>query len=208
MNLFINYYIDKDVNRQKELDFAVEKNIANEFIKNIIVFCDREAVWKLLDFSYSTKLCFIVSAGRPSFNNFFAKTQDFRNDINIIANTDIYFDETAQLIKDYDWKDNSCMALARWDLQPDGNLEHFNRQDSNDVWIFKGGVPEIAGADFTLGKPGCDNKILYLLNMKNYNIINPSLTIKTIHVHQSGIRNYTPADILPPPYHFVNPHHL
>jgi hypothetical protein len=86
----------------------------------------------------------------------------------------------------------------------------FDRADSQDTWIFKGGVNQVSGADFTMGIAGCDNAIAHLLEQHGYNVINPSRTIKTYHLHLTNIRNYT--DIsgnaiqrIQPPYKLINP---
>jgi len=66
---------------------------------------------------------------------------------------------------------------------------------------------QIEGADFTLGIAGCDNKIAHLLN-KHYTLKNPSLSIKTYHLHNTNIRNYinfSHVERLPPPYFTIKP---
>ena len=83
-----------------------------------------------------------------------------------------------------------------------------NRRDSQDCWIVKGRFKDIPQANFTLGKKGCDNKIAYLLS-KYYDVINPSQSIRTFHLHLTNIRNYAPhgtsEDLVPPPYKFLVP---
>ena len=62
----------------------------------------------------------------------------------------------------------SCLALTRWDIinKVDyiKNSNLFDRPDTQDTWIFKGAVPQINGATFTLGTAGCldgETEILY-----------------------------------------------
>jgi hypothetical protein len=79
------------------------------------------------------------------------------------------------------------MALTRWESE----IElHKNAHGSQDVWIFKGSVNQMTGADITMGTAGCDNKIAWLIEKEGYKIINPSKTVKCIHVHKSDIRTY------------------
>lgn len=165
MNLFINTYIDPDPVRNEELQTCYEKNKANNF-----------TIYTL--------------EGRPTFNDFFKKINEVTNDhsINIIANSDIYFPEmNYSMFKDLSF--NICYALTRWNVLPDGSEKFYNSADSQDVWIFRGKVKEV-NADFTQGVAGCDNKIAYLLTQAGYKVLNPSLTIKTFHLHNSGVRNY------------------
>jgi hypothetical protein len=167
MNLFINTYQDKNPERQKELIACFEKNAAFG-IFNIVQL-----------------------NGRPTFKDFFNDVNKIThpNDINIIANSDIYFFEL-----NYDYftalDHDTCYALSRWDVQQDGSAVHYNNPGSQDTWIFRGAIKMVEGANFTQGVAGCDNKIAYLLQQAGYKVINPSLTIKTYHLHNSGSRNY------------------
>src|SRR5689334_21979810 len=107
------------------------------------------------------RLFWTVKNDRPTFKDFFSLINQVtdEDDINIIANTDIYFDdESIWLIKKWLQKDE-CFALSRWDIYFDGKPQHFNRRDTADVWIFKGKIKDIPDCDFTLGIPGCDNAI-------------------------------------------------
>lgn len=191
IRLFINKYIDKNPERQKELDYCFEKNESNGLLGEIHQTYER-----------------------LSYNDFFRwiNTIVGDEDISIIANSDIYFDET--LIDIIKINHDECYALSRWDAKEDGSIELWDHRDSQDVWIFKGKIKEVLGADFSQGIPGCDNSIAYLLNAVGYKVLNPSKTIRAIHVHNSGIRNYEQHDVdkqiatVPPPYHFIAPHEL
>jgi len=111
------------------------------------------------------------------------------------------------------------LSLTRWDVKADNvfNTNNhvdssvlFDTPDSQDTWIFMGGVPQISGADFTLGKAGCDNSIAYMLEQSGYNVLNPSRTIKTYHLHLTNIRNYTDVvghaiERIQPPYKLLYP---
>lgn len=169
INLFINFYTDSNAERQKELDLCLSKNKANGYIDNII----------------------IAEGVRPTYNQFFSMTRDYPEDINIIANTDIYFDESLALLKDWKWGQNTCFALSRWDVNESGEAILWEHPDSQDSWIFYGGVKKhIPFADFTLGVPGCDNAIADRLSQGGYQVLNPAKTIKSMHVHLTNKRNY------------------
>lgn len=185
INLYINYYKDKNLERQKEIDYCFYKNISNENL-NVII---------------------LDSQARVTFKMFFDKINKitFKNDINIIANSDIFFDESLNFVNNI--KDNECYALSRWDLDKNGQAKHFNRADSQDTWIIKGFVKKNMFGDFNMGFRGCDNRLAYEFEHAGYKILNPSLTIKTYHLHNTGIRNYnmSPEFLVPKPYLTVNP---
>jgi hypothetical protein len=54
--------------------------------------------------------------------------------------------------------------------------------------------------NFTLGMRGCDNRIAAEFEIAGYRVSNPSKSIRSYHVHNSGIRNYTTTDVIPKPY--------
>lgn len=53
----------------------------------------------------------------------------------------------------------------------------------------------------------CDNKIAYEATQSGYHVTNPSLSIKTIHLHEVDKRDHvrTPLNTVPPPYMTVPP---
>jgi hypothetical protein len=185
INLYQNFYQDKNAERQKELNFCLEKNLQNSLL-NVVL---------------------IESQKRLSFNDFFKKINQISSptDINIISNLDIFFDHTIEFV--LTMKPNHCYALSRWDLLKDGNITHFNRADSQDSFIIKGKVKQMTTKDIPLGFLGCDNAISFFFEQAGYKVYNPSKTIRSIHMHQSDIRNYQRAKefIVPPPYKMVPP---
>lgn len=176
VNLFLNYYYDENNLRNRELEFCLYKNISNKNINTII----------------------IESKSRLKYSDFFSYIKKIKafNDVNIIANLDIYFDDSVVLCESIGGK--NVYALSRWD-DLRGRLVHFDRQDSQDAWVFRG-IPEGVVGDFYLGVPGCDNKIAFQFKDAGYSVYNPSFDIKAIHVHQSRKRNYSRRDSVPPPY--------
>lgn len=207
INLFINYYQDKNPERQKELDECLQRNIDNPLIDRIYIFLDSSV--SLMEFKKITgeKIWILqpfLSDERPTFKLFFERINQSspEGSINIISNSDIYFDETLELVKGI--KENQCYALCRHDRLPDGSIKHWNHADSQDAWVFKGKIKEI-NADFGFAQPGNDNRLAYLIDEAGYQITNPSLSIRCIHLHNSGIRNYTPKDTVPGPYKLLPP---
>ena len=88
----------------------------------------------------------------------------------------------------------------------------YNKNSSQDVWIFKGPIKPNLKADFPLGVPRCDNRLLYELQEAGYTVLNPAFSIKAYHIHK-GQRElvYTEADNvyqIPPPYRYKYPHNM
>ena len=171
INLFTSYFESGNADRQAELDLCMEKNENNEFINRI----------------------FTISRFRPTFSDFFRyiKAYSKPGEINIIANSDIYFDATLQILESL-YNKNLCLALSRSDLIC-GELKPWHSRDSQDAWIFFGKPRNIYG-DFYLGKPGSDNRIAYEINKAGYQVINLCKTITIIHVHETQLKSYVRSD--------------
>lgn len=138
-----------------------------------------------------------ISYERPTYEDFLKEAKKLNYDYTVIANSDIYFDESLNWIKQIKM-DKTMIALTRWDMDNNGFAKFFNYEWSQDVWIFKD-LPEGIGKYF-LGLPGCDNKFAYEAELLGFKVLNPSKDIKTYHVHNSNARNYGEQDRLPPPY--------
>lgn len=232
IRLFTSYYDEKHHWRKAELDACLLNNIQNRFIDQIIVLVEGQWESVIIDNSVPVKamvtwvgvevpiqddkIITIKTQGRPTFSNFFDEINRFasEDDISIISNSDIYFDDTLELVKGM--KPNECYALSRHEVNEDGSEGMFIQKngDSSDVWVFKGKIQPMSYTDFGLGILGTDNRIAYEIKQAGYNITNPCLDIKAWHLHCSNIRNYDPlidrqkGNVIPPPYHIVRPSHL
>lgn len=183
VNLFFNWYKCESVQRQLEIDTALKKN--REVFDNVILV-----------------------TGRPTFSELFALTKDYPEDINCFCNSDIYFEDISRL---KEIKEEECFALCRWNIWPmvGGKPVLFGRSDSQDSWIFKGTIKPIQ-ADFTQGLWGCDNRLAYEIEKAAYSLKNPSLSIKTIHLHAVDKRSHkrTEQNTVPHPYTIIEPTYL
>ena len=136
------------------------------------------------------------------------------NTICVFANSDIYLDKTWEAI----WQvslENRFLSLLRYEATPDTPDEEHKlfgpRPDSQDTWVVlsdsvKSRTWNYDTLDFPFGKAGCDNAINVEMLRNKFLIANPSLTLKTHHVHSSQIRNYDPAEIVDKPmYLYIEP---
>ena len=183
INVFANYYHEKNDSRRNELDYCIQKNIANSNINYIL----------------------IESQERLTYNDYFNYVNNYTSDedVNVIINLDIYFDES--IVNAFKIKNDEFWCCGRWEWKDDGALVAPTRPDSQDAWFKRGKIN--MNANFELGKLGCDNRLAYEAS-RTYSVLNPALTIKAIHVHTSNIRNYTRKnknDLVPGPYHTITP---
>lgn len=198
INLFINIYIDKIDARQKELEICFKKNVENALINKIYAFVEKEhyPYW-LKKFPLSEKINYIQWEGRPTYNDYFSFTNNFDTDINIISNTDIYFDETLQIAKDFKWN-NHCFALTRYDYHPETSfngetyperIEFLDRCDSQDSWIFYGAGKKVKYGDFPLGLRGCLSGETLISYNRGNRTGGRFIKLKDLYLKYNGIRN-------------------
>lgn len=200
INLYASYYIDPNPARQQELDLCLLKNVLNKHINRIYLLLEYPIVKDILS---NEKIKVIYIKGRPEYNTFFEFINERTDpsEWNIIANSDIYFDETVEVLNSYNGKVSVC--LTRWEVEK-SKTSFLNRPDSQDAWCVKGEIKGVDGC-FTLGKCGCDNAIMDRFHKAGYKAINPSKTIKSYHLHLSGARSYDVNDKVKPPYMILNP---
>ena len=211
VNLSVDYYNDKHPERQRELDFCLAKNIENEHIDHIYMFLQPNCVPP--EISKVGKVTIINNSEQITYADFFKHTQQFPDDINILANTDIYFDETVRHALTI--KKEEAWAISRYNL--DSNMTPFLQGSvvgpyptnaahvSQDVWVFKGAVNPITGSEMHMGPGGCDNRIAYLLMVAGYQVTNPCGKLKAYHHHLTNIRYWTTGGMQPYPHFFPRP---
>ncbi len=130
----------------------------------------------------------------------------------IFANSDIFLDKSVENISTTPLQaEKTFMAQLRFEFAP---TQKFLQQSklygewisySQDTWAYHTNFQpssEIVSKifDIPFGKPGCDNKLIYLMRILGYNIINNPYLIKTYHHHSSQTRNYDVSDTLASPY--------
>lgn len=209
INLFIEYYEEKNTDRMAEYIECLKRNIENDYIDKIFLITEDSSVN-----ANNKKIKIIKVNYRLTYENAFNIINDYsdKDDINVLSNSDIYFNYTLQELRFNKFTRNDVLCLTRWNVNKDSIIFH-NRKDSQDVWIFFGKIRNVnENMNFNLGKPGCDNRIAAELTKLNYNLLNPSLTIKAFHLHQTKVRNYESkigsVDRIPKPYCFIIPSQL
>ncbi len=208
VRLFTTWYEERVPQRRSEYELCIQANLACRVLNGVIVL---DESGHLAVCEPSAMVFPIVT--RPTYADFFSWINNVAgpNDLSIIANTDMAFDDSLAMLLEFDWPERTVFALSRWDVLVDGTAKLFEHGDSQDCWIFKGKVPERIG-QFPIGVYDCDNKIAWELQQAGYRVLNPSLSLKTYHHHLSGYRSYeqkpAPDYGIRPPFLYVEPENL
>lgn len=197
INLFISLYPIDNQLRINEIETALFRNISNPYINKITIL--NEGL--VTQISGNKKVKTIIQDERPMFSEFYKFLEIDK--INVIANNDIYFDDTLKHLKSLQIKKGDFLALTR--RESNGELFRAEIGDSQDVWIFYGKPKVLLSCDFYLGVPGCDNLIAYKFHEAGYRVLNPSKVINCWHLHASQERNYTEENRVKGKYLYIRP---
>lgn len=196
--------------RRKEILKCLELNCKNKYIDEIYLFLDSMDTFPDdISFQNQNKIKFKVGYEKPTFNEMFKILNSlYRDNIIILANLDVFFDKTLQYVKEFENWENTVMAITRWEYDGMGSSRYIGWDYSQDSWCWRSPLNlDDMDCEFTMGNPGCDNRLAYELG-KNYNVINPCKTIRCNHYHVSNYRTYTPGDLkqtIDPPHVRVKP---
>lgn len=213
INIFMQYFIHPNKDRQKEFIRCLKNNVNNKYIDKIYLLNERIYTDEKLKVK-SDKIIQVNINKRLRFCDIFTYIND--NKIigyNILINSDIFFDDTIEMIKYSDIHINKKMfALLRWNYNGNDILNskiYGPRGDSQDTWIvhsnFNIGKQENKLFNIEFGKPGCDSKIIFVFDLLGYKIVNDPNKIKSYHYHCTNIRNNSTLETIPPPYEKVFP---
>jgi hypothetical protein len=75
----------------------------------------------------------------------------------------------------------------------DGSIVFYNNFKSQDAWISAKPIDGDIG-NYYQGIPGCDNRFAFELKNKGFRLLNPSLSIQAIHLHNTNLRNYNKSN--------------
>jgi hypothetical protein len=199
INLYSTYFRCEHIERQKEIDFCLIKNLENMYLYNINIFLsslDVDHLMQLtekLGFFEKNKLNLIILDKIPSYKNWL-DISGTKNEISVFANADIYFDESINKIFNYLKNEKSLICLSRHEVLQTQIVPHQNPKWSQDAWVINSNT--IHNIDFlnklnlSTGKCRCDNKFAYYFAINGWDLYNPFMDIKCYHKHDSKLRNY------------------
>jgi len=202
IRIFTTSYEDPRPQRRSEYLACLDANLRNDAIGEVCVIA--EGLESSLPKSPRLRVRYAES--RPAYDDFRSWINEIvkDDDISVIANSDIHFDESLRIAARM-LRQDECYALARWHH---GRLS--DRNDSQDAWVFRGKIRPVRG-DYPLGVPRCDNRFLRELRDAGYEVQNPSFAIRANHLHAGDPRHYdvaTSGAWVAPPYGYLWPHNL
>jgi len=197
--LVTQYFRHSNAERTKEIQTCLRRNVECADLSRIVLLTEKDFS---KDYPVTSKIQQIIIKKRLTYAHFlqFVKERAPKNTIVILANADMYMDSLQDL-----WRlsmKNVMLSLLRWNVMDTGDAELFGpRADSQDTWIvLSDSVKEIEWTyepfDIQLGQPGCDNIFAGLMLQNRFVLYNPSLTVKTYHLHLTEIRDYKKEDAL------------
>lgn len=178
--LFTEFYKSGFEERNKELLDALQRNICCEHIKKIVLFYEN-SLDEYPDIPFSTKVEIAYTKTRMKFADYFSYyNKNLSGSICIVANSDIYFDDSIKHVSKM--SDDEFLCITRWN----GNELQCHDEYSQDVWVFKKQIPQkmIECSGFYLGKQQCDNRISFVAMKNGFNLINPCHLVKCHHLHK------------------------
>lgn len=220
IHVFCQFFLPKTADRVVEIQKCLRFNIENPCIAKVYLLNERiytEEEMGIVDSSAKDKSKIVQSnhGRRLKFSDVFAyiDAQAIKG-YNVIVNSDIFLDKSIEKLQKSDLhKEKKMIALLRYEYDPTNIVKSkiFGpRHDSQDTWILHSNFnirPEHRKVfDFEFGKPGCDNKITYLMTILGYEVVNDPTFIKTYHVHSNQTREYTIMDRVSEPFALIVPH--
>jgi len=198
MILLVGSYYESDKDREEEFLFCLKKNFKSEIFDNIHVLFDvsKGKCGKVLEFIKENNIYVKFINERHKYFDFFEHSKTVDDEIIVIANSDIYFDETIYLVKKLNMN-NKFIVLSRWNDIRNGTIKFWpvdcDHSGTADTWIFKNPIKDME-SNILLGAHFCDGRIAYEAKQVGYKVINPCYSIKTYHVHNLGTVNSMNGD--------------
>lgn len=201
------YYTSKSPDRQREIDRCILHNSQKDWISNSIIFCDINASPPQQESVTVHNL-----ARRLTYKTVFewvARKNLGPESVVVLANSDILIPDNICMLFPYIGR-NDFVALTRYESDKDklpflvsSRIPGFP-SITQDTWIFKAKlatqISDLNLLEIPLGLPGCENRLVAILNNMNIRVSNPCLDIKTIHVHESNFRSYSEQSRIQGPY--------
>lgn len=197
--LILNWYEAQTPQRRLENEFCLYKNLNSGLFGSFFFWCRSPLpAWVKTD----KRVQVLESTAYPTFKDLIINGFDIRS-LNVLCNTDIYFDNTLLLADNYHPGQVAC--ISRWERHHRKWSLYQNHKVSQDTWIFKGRPTNEFSSklNFRIGTLGCDNRIVHEVLAQGWQAINPALSIRTYHVHFSQQRYMSRSntqDVVPPPY--------
>jgi hypothetical protein len=197
INLFVQFFIHPNLERYNEIKSCLKYNVLNPFINYIYLLNEYQPDGTYRPFTeeelgiHSEKIIQIPLGHRLQYNDVFRLAKDLNcTGYNMLANADIFFDESLENILRSDMNERPIMMCQlRWDYDgtPMGIKIFGPRADSQDAWIWHSkwnNKLQNKAFAFQLGQAGCDNHIAYLFKVCGFELVNDPELVHCLHYHK------------------------
>lgn len=198
ITLFVQWYEDKDT--QENRIKCLKKNLKNNKINHVHIFYEKnsvESLSKIIKKHKHVSKSLIEKRLSYSYWMLYAN-KNFSDDIKVLANSDIYFDKTIDLIRKQNFSSNIFYGITRKDLNEEGEIvessDYFqddscptNPMYSHDAWVYYNS-PNLAPDtikecfNFDLGKGNCDRLFKKFLAEQKISFKNLYPKVNAIHI--------------------------
>ena len=196
--LITQYYKSDNSARHSENVECLQTNVDNPYINEIILVT--ETPYNKQDVEVTSDKVKLINIGkRMRYSDAFDIVENYNvKGYVIIANSDIFFDDTLKNVYESNaHKVKKMYTQLRFEYT-NSDLKKCPlfgpRGDSQDTWIFHTNynIPKHNRTilEFELGIPGCDNHIIYVLSVLGFLLYNEPFYIRTYHNHKSNVRTY------------------
>jgi len=214
IHVITQFFLPNDSYRLNEIQYALKQNIHNNYIHYIHLL--NEKIYNVKELGIeSDKIIQTNIHKRLTFQDVFTyvRSQNISGYI-VMINSDICFNNSIKNLLRCSMSENKqvcCLLRYEYNKQEPSKSNIFGpRYDSQDTWILHSNqmIPSISDKmfSFEFGKPGCDNKLIYLFSILGYEIFNDPKTIQTYHIHSSKQRNYSIRDAVKLPVGVIIPY--
>jgi len=195
------FYVPLKPKRAKEIVECLKRNAECPYIDRIILLNEKMEELPVK----SDKIQQHVIGDRLNFKYVFQHILEHipRDSLLVIANSDIYLDDSWRTLWSVSMKD-TFLSLLRWDEQEDRSAQpklFGPRDDSQDTWVVESNSVKDrtwnwSDMDIRFGQNGCDNVVNIEMLKQKFSVANPCMTLVTHHLHTSGYRTYEQTDII------------
>lgn len=195
ITLITSLFNETNEMRINEFILTLKFNLNNYNIKKIIIFYDTSKGYnkQLFDIFKHNKIKIIEINNRPNFKQMSDVIP--LNEIGIICNADIIYDESLEELFNYNLNDN-IVGLTRWDfISEKSAIPRLQNEQimtkSVDSWIILNNYKiNKQFEEIHLGTWECDGNFIKLCEENKINYISECLNIKSYHIHFCNNRNY------------------
>lgn len=195
-NFIFSLYNETNISRAIELLYCLKENLNVESIRNYYILLEKSTNKK---YFIKEILLFLIKRNnsikihdieyRPTYNYIFNFVNNNIEGTIIMANSDIVFDNSLDILKDLN--DDQFISLTRYNVI-NGNselikFEHNGNVNilSQDTWIFKSPMKYKLNNDMNLGTFYCDSYMNYVLSKSQYKCFNLYNDIISLHIQNS-----------------------